>query len=200
MECQNLEYQIGYKRIFKKIGFQIRRKEFWLLLGENGAGKSTLLKILYHGSNPAFHFPEKLQMSYVGHSLGLYSSLSLKENLEYFGMIAESGQMEKIPEWLEIFGLKKRYLDPVHTFSEGMKKKSAIIRSLLTGSDLWLLDEPFNGLDKASGEELKKILTNYTGSIVIATHAPEDLRAFMTGEMKIQNGIMEMERYVESAS
>jgi len=199
VKCQNLDYQIGYKRIFKNLSFEIQEKEFWLLLGDNGSGKSTLLKLLYHGTHSAFYFPKKIQMSYVGHSLGLYSSLSLKENLEYFGTISHSKNIEKIPQWLETFRLKKRYLDPIHTFSEGMKKKSAIIRSLLINSELWLLDEPFNGLDQASVEELKKLLINFSGSILLATHNPEKFLSLATGEMKFENGNLLVRRYVESS-
>jgi heme exporter protein A len=198
VKCLDLDFTIGYKRIFKKLNFQLRESESRLLLGENGAGKSTLLKLIYHGTHIGFQFPRPIRMSYVGHSLGLYSSLSLKENLLYFAKIAKSTHLDKLEHWLDLFELKKRFLDPVHTFSEGMKKKSSLIRSLLTGGELWLLDEPFNGLDSKSSEHLKDIIKNFQGSILLATHDPLSVQGLVQGEWKLTEGKILVRDYVDS--
>ncbi|MCX7999346.1 MAG: ABC transporter ATP-binding protein [Leptospiraceae bacterium] len=186
IECRKLNYSIGYKQIFKDLSLCIYENDFSLLLGENGAGKSTLLKLIF-ARHKDFFFQKDLSISYLGHSPGLYTSLTLKENLEFFSKLAGVQNPLQVQHYLEIFNLKKNYLDPIHTFSEGMKKKSSIIRSLLFNPELWLLDEPFNGLDQKSSLVLKQILKEFKGSIVLVTHKPEDVKEFAHNVYEIQN-------------
>lgn len=54
---------------------------------------------------------------------------------------------------------------PVSTLSGGMKRRTAILRALLTRSDLLLMDEPFTGLDEGTKDEVIKFLRNTTGSV-----------------------------------
>lgn len=181
-----MNYSIGYKQIFKNLSFSIYENNFSLLLGENGAGKSTLLKLIF-ARHKGFQFKKNFSISYLGHSLGLYTSLTLKENLEFFSKLARFENPSRLQHYLEIFSLKKNYLDPVHTFSEGMKKKSSIIRSLLFQPELWLLDEPFNGLDQSSSLILKQILKEFSGTILLVTHKPEDVKDLAHNLYQIQN-------------
>ncbi len=195
--CENLNYTIGYKRIFRDLSFTLESKELWILTGENGAGKSTLLKLLYENRDSAFRsqFPAHSMFSYLGHEMGLYSSLSLKENLDFYKSILPTRiSDEKIQSLLEMFRLHKRVMDPVHTFSEGMKKKSGIIRALLPNAPILLLDEPFNGLDQAAISVLQNLLKDYStqNSILVATHDPSLLNHFSTGELHLKNYQMEI--------
>lgn len=176
LTCKELTYSMGYKQIFKKLSFSIQPKERILLTGENGSGKSTLLKLLFSSPNrKEFQWnPSPISISYLGHEIGLYSSLSLRQNLDYFGSIYPN-RMEKDfeMELLESFGLKKRVNDPVSTFSEGMKRKAGLIRALLAGAELLLLDEPLNGLDANSLPILEKHLETVYGrgsAVVLVTH------------------------------
>ena len=50
---------------------------------------------------------------------------------------------------------------PVSTLSGGMKRRTAILRALLTRSDLLLMDEPFTGLDEGTKDEVIKFLKEY---------------------------------------
>lgn len=186
IECQNLDYSIGYKQIFKNLSFYVYESTFSLLLGENGVGKSTLLKLLF-SKYKGFQFKKSFSISYLGHSLGLYTSLTLKENLDFFSKLANFHNSEKIQYYLDIFNLKKNYLDPIHTFSEGMKKKSSIIRSILFQPEVWLLDEPFNGLDQKSSIVFKQILKEFSGTVILVTHKPEDVKELTNNIYEIQN-------------
>jgi heme exporter protein A len=199
--CENLNYTIGYKRIFRDLSFTLKSQELWILTGENGAGKSTLLKLLYENRNLAFRspFPANSLFSYLGHEMGMYSSLSLKENLDFYKSILPTRiTNDKIQFLLEEFQLHKRIMDPIHTFSEGMKKKSGIIRALLPNAPILLLDEPFNGLDQTAISALQNILKEYKSqnSIIVATHDPSLLNHFSTGELQLKNYQMEIHRNV----
>lgn len=66
---------------------------------------------------------------------------------------------------------------PVSTLSGGMKRRTAILRALLTRSDLLLMDEPFTGLDEGTKDEVIKFLKEYRQDrfLLISTHQKEDV-------------------------
>jgi heme exporter protein A len=194
LTCKGISYTIGYKNLFRNLTFTLFKGEVVLLSGENGSGKTTLLKLIFkeHRSdkfiwNGSFKFP----VSYLGHEPGIYTSLSLQENLDYFAGIT-AGSISHLLPLLEEFKLHKRLLDPVNTFSEGMKRKAGILRALLPNSPLLLLDEPFNGLDKNSVEVLKRILIDYSKdkTVLLATHDPDVIKSIFKREFHLSEGGM----------
>lgn len=186
--CKDLSYSIGKKRILKQVSFSLFRGEFALLRGDNGAGKTTLLRAIlnheHHKDCFSFYTSEENlqsassrspQISYLGHELGLYTSLGLEENLRYFLSIARMEYpAEKVETLLKSFKLWSRRFDPVFTFSRGMKQKAALVRALLTGGDLILLDEPFTALDRSGLETAVRLLEEYSqnSAVLMVTHDP----------------------------
>ncbi|TGN18382.1 ABC transporter ATP-binding protein [Leptospira idonii] len=182
LECKSLTISVGYKTIFRDLSFSFPETGMVLIQGENGAGKSTLLKEIYHrsSSHPAWVWPKgKKSLSYLGHDLGLYSSLTLTENLDYFLSLGKRTlPQDELDFWLSRFGLEKRRREPLHTFSRGMKQKAALIRSFLVSPNIVLLDEPYTGLDVASIRLLTDILNEEKSKrlIIIVLHEiPEKL-------------------------
>lgn len=195
--CKNLSYNIGYKKIFKNVSFELFASDFTLLTGENGSGKTSLLKLILHSfRKKEFHWETGLSnnqnlLSYLGHENGLYSSLSLKENLIFFNRILKFPMPEtQVSELVERFQLTKRLEDPVSTFSEGMKKKSGIIRTLLARPVLLLLDEPLNGLDTNSTEGFLKLLhTDFAStSILLVAHEIDRISPFVKRRLHLYKG------------
>ena len=199
LSCKNLSYTIGYKKIFKNISFEIFASDFTLLTGENGSGKTSLLKLILQSSRKKeFSWEENLLadkeqnlISYLGHENGLYSSLSLRENLTFFNRILKHPMPEsRMNTLLDLFHLTKRLEDPVYTFSEGMKKKSGIIRALLARPALLLLDEPLNGLDVESTQAFLKVLnTEFADtSILLVAHEIDKISPFVKRRLHIYKG------------
>ncbi len=165
-----------------------------ILSGENGTGKSTLLKSIFQsGEKKEFLWSAKqkeVRLSYLGHEVGLYSSLSLMDNLNYFsGILNHPINKDNLNKLIKNFGLEKRLYDPIHTFSEGMKRKSGILRALLVDPELLLLDEPFNGLDARSTEifldEIREIKKNTT--ILIVSHDVDRLLKIIDRHLSLEN-------------
>jgi heme exporter protein A len=194
VSIQNLSIYIGLKPIFKNISFQLFKRETVILSGENGTGKSTLLKSIFQsGEKKEFLWSAKqkeVRLSYLGHEVGLYSSLSLMDNLNYFsGILNHPINKDNLNKLIKNFGLEKRLYDPIHTFSEGMKRKSGILRALLVDPELLLLDEPFNGLDARSTEifldEIREIKKNTT--ILIVSHDVDRLLKIIDRHLSLEN-------------
>ena len=196
LSCKNLSYTIGYKKIFKNISFEIFSSEFTLLTGENGSGKTSLLKLILQSSKKKeFHWNVKSDssnlLSYLGHENGLYSSLSLRENLVFFNRILKNPMPEtQVADLVEKFQLTKRLEDPVSTFSEGMKKKSGIIRALLARPVLLLLDEPLNGLDTNSVQVFLKMLQSDFAdtSVLLVAHEIDKISPYVKRRLHLYKG------------
>ncbi|PJZ64334.1 ABC transporter ATP-binding protein [Leptospira wolffii] len=179
LECSGLSYSIGRKSVLKNVSFAVFPGEVLLVRGLNGSGKTTLLKAILHHDRykDKIRFPENSspRVSYLGHELGLYTTLSLEENLEYFRGIAGNCRSEdQVNSWLKDFRLWQRRKDPVSSFSRGMKQKAALVRALLPNVDLYLLDEPLTALDTEGEENAKKVLESVVrdSALVMVTHDP----------------------------
>ncbi len=111
----------------------------------------------------------------MGHELGLYTTLSLEENLEYFrGIAGDCRPEEQIVSWLKDFRLWQRRKDPISSFSRGMKQKAALVRALLPNVDLYLLDEPLTALDTEGASKAQIVLESVLqdSALILVTHDP----------------------------
>ena len=157
------------------------------LLGPNGAGKSTLLSIVStllaptsgdvrYGKKTAREIGGALRsrLGLLAHDLHLYPELTAEENLTFFGELYGLANVPaRVATALGHAGFSDRAQDSLSGFSRGMRQRLALERALLHEPRLLLLDEPFTGLDDASGraliERLRALKT--AGCIVLlATH------------------------------
>jgi heme exporter protein A len=158
-----------------------------VLLGPNGAGKSTLLRLLSTLVLPSAGTLSLLgqdaargdriallrRLGVVSHQTFLYDHLTALENLVLYARLYDVGApASAAAAALEEAGLSGRAADQVRTFSRGMQQRLAIARALLHNPDIVLLDEPFTGLDRASGDALEARLRAERGrrTCVLSTH------------------------------
>ncbi|MFN7130946.1 MAG: ABC transporter ATP-binding protein, partial [Myxococcales bacterium] len=127
----------------------------------NGSGKSTLLKVLagalrpdrgqvrVAGDDVATRLDAvRRRVALLGHSSFTYDSLSARENLDIVARyVGTPDRQAAIGALLEQVGLAHRALDPVASFSAGMRKRLALARVLLQQPEVALLDEPYGELD-----------------------------------------------------
>ncbi|EMG10635.1 AAA domain protein [Leptospira interrogans serovar Icterohaemorrhagiae str. Verdun HP] len=94
---------------------------------------------------------------------------------------------------LRAFQLWTRRLDPIFTFSRGMKQKAALVRTLLTGGDLILLDEPFTALDRSGLETAIRLLNEYSqnSAVLMVTHDPGISFGRRTVSLTLKEGNLE---------
>jgi heme exporter protein A len=187
LRVNDVSRHFGRRRAVSHVSFEAPRHSIIGLLGPNGAGKSTILAMLAtllrptsgsirYGSEAASGSGAALRGSIgaLGHDLFLYPELTARENLEFFaGLYAVADRKAAATIALERGGLIDRADDPVSAFSRGMRQRLALERALIHNPQLLLLDEPFTGLDDASGSALLTRLRSLRGSggiVVIATH------------------------------
>lgn len=181
----------GYVNIpvLKNISFQVDDGELVGLIGLNGAGKSTTINEIiglltpYEGkisidgltlSDQEEAYRKKI--GFIPETPSLYEELTLKEHLETIAMaydIEQEEALSRAQELLELFRLEDK-LDwfPSH-FSKGMKQKVMIICAFIVNPSLFIVDEPFLGLDPVAIADLTKLLAAEKAkgkSILMSTH------------------------------
>ncbi len=161
----NLSFAYNDNFILKKVNQEFNSDKINILKGKNGSGKTTLLKIMATFLNPTFgdilydnqdfkKFKKHNRnlILYITHNPMLYPELTLKENINFFKSIYGGKTPENL---INSFNLNN-YLDiPIKDFSRGMKQKASLIISFIKDARIYLLDEPFSGLDKESQNILK---------------------------------------------
>jgi ABC-2 type transport system ATP-binding protein len=156
------------------VSFIARPGEITGYLGPNGSGKSTTMKmitglismttgeILFDGA-PIHRdlIAYKQRLGYVPEEPHLYGHLS---GLEYLTMVSqlrnlpEKPAADRVDGLLRLFSLHGDRHSPISSYSKGMRQKVLLSAALLHNPDLILLDEPFSGLDVATGLVLRSLI------------------------------------------
>jgi heme exporter protein A len=163
----------------------VERGEVVLLRGANGAGKSTLLRVVATALSPTYGGGAVLGFDLVGerdqirrrtdlltHRTRLYEQLTAAENLR-FACALHDVDPGLVPAALERVGLAGVADERVGGFSQGMRQRVAIARTMLRRAELLLLDEPYAGLDGHAREVVDQavLLARDAGrTVVLATH------------------------------
>lgn len=187
-----------FKEALDQIDWKVEKGEVWAIMGTNGSGKSLLLKVL-QGEVPCFkgqvNIQETLLEKTEAVSLELQKSLIIREEKldesEYMDGKADPGTsaraflyvskgMECLFEALVLKLKMQSILDRgIKYLSTGEIRKVMICKALLKQPELLLLDEPFDGLDYRSRDELKllldKLLADKKMSALMIVNRKEEL-------------------------
>jgi len=154
--------------LYSDVSFTIRRGERVFLLGANGCGKTTLLKQLMREGD-GVRFGTSVSVSYFDQTQSdlTDSNTALEEIQNKFPNRTESELRGALAAFLfkgdDVF--KK-----VGSLSGGERARLAILKIMLSGSNLLLLDEPTNHLDVYSRQALESALEAYGGTMLIVSH------------------------------
>ena len=173
---QNISAGFEGKTVLDSVNLRFKAGEINFIEGPSGSGKTTLLNIiagfLSPDSGTVTGIPGKI--SYMFQEDRLCEDFSALSNVKLVKNKSKA-EAENLLRALGITELKK----PVRTFSGGMKRRVALARTLIAEAELFLLDEPFKGLDseirKAAINQLLKCTAGKT--VIIVTHDPEEIEA-----------------------
>lgn len=155
-----------------RINLTIFPGNLYLFVGENGSGKSTTMKlisqVIFHTSQDGKIQNDFHRMIYLPDKRSYPKLLTVETYLKYYLNFAY--QKNRINEWMKKYHLPNK---KIGNLSKGMLQKLGILQTILSEGDLYLLDEPTDGLDALSiqivKEDLKEMLINGK-TIIISTH------------------------------
>ena len=181
--------------IIHEIELDLYRDEILTIIGPNGAGKSTLLKAIvgalpfergrrsFQGEDVSgWSTPRMIEagIGYVPQVDNVFTSLSIRENLEMGGYMRRSGLQERIDEVLAMFpDLEHRPGERASRLSGGQRQMLAMARALMLDPVMLCLDEPTAALAPATRGELfariYKIHMSGVGILMVEQNATEAL-------------------------
>ena len=184
---ENLFFFRHHRPLLWSVNFSLNQGDILYLKGDNGVGKTTLLKILagllkadsarfYMNDDDItknYHYLIKGNIAYIGHENALSPSLSGIEHLQFWNKFYNchysDDELENIADKLKLLPILK---GAVQCYSSGQKRKMALLRLLFVSAKIWLLDEPFVGLDEKSVKIIKKMLGDHLkeGAIIFTDH------------------------------
>jgi len=184
LEWSNLSLWRGDRCLQSNLSGSLASGQALTLRGPNGCGKTTLLRSLCGLSLPEtgeIRWQGELlsrvrtdyyaHMAYSGHSNGLKSDLSTRENLSF---AARLGKRERDhAELLLGLNLQDCADIPVRSLSAGQRRRASLAAVLASGTELWVLDEPYTNLDRAGCEWLGQRLNAHIsngGLLLLAAH------------------------------
>lgn len=191
IEARNIIRKFDDKEVLHGISLNISRSEIFGLLGPSGSGKTTFVKIITgideatSGQIEVLGTPmPKLEMmnriGYMAQSDAMYTELTAKENLEFFGSLFGlrgkklKMQMQKVMELVNLTDYFKR---SVGTFSGGMKRRLSLAIALMHEPEVLILDEPTVGIDpvlrKSIWDEFDNLSKKGT-TILVTTHVMDE--------------------------
>lgn len=175
------------------ISFEVKKGEYFMILGPSGAGKTLLLeviagiftpdrgRILMEGVDITHHPPERRGMAYIPQNYALFPHLTVFDNIAY-GLRLRKVPKEKIEERVKelagILGISHLLHRKPKTLSGGEAQRVAIGRALILNPKILLLDEPFANLDARSRAGLMREMKRWRRELEITalhvTHSFEE--------------------------
>ena len=203
IHIENLNFMAGNRYLLKKIDWDIKQHENWLLFGLNGCGKTTLLSVIAGYGNYTSGTVEVLDMAYsedttqqIRSKIGFVSSSFFTKYFKYetvlhvvlSGLTGTLGVNFKISNqdviraknFLIELGVEDKANQPFQELSKGEQQKVLIARALVANPEILILDEPSTGLDLYARDKMLRFIkkiANEDITIIYVTHYLEEVVA-----------------------
>jgi len=191
IDLQHIAKQFGSQTVLKDVNLTVNAGEIVGLIGPSGAGKSTVIKVTLGmevangGSAKVFNtqLPDRQLLSKIGYMAqtdALYTSLSGRENLKFYGQmkgIDKQKLQDEILHASKVVDLTDALDRRVAGYSGGMMRRLSLAIALLGEPDLLILDEPTVGIDPALRRQIWAELARVRDagrSILITTHVMDE--------------------------
>ena len=194
LEIDRLGVAYGGQTVLDGLSLALPRGEIACLLGPSGCGKTTVLRaiagfarvgagvIRVNGvevSTPSHHTPpEQRGLGMVFQDYALFPHLDVAGNVAFgLSSLAPAERRARVQEMLDLVGLSELASRFPHQLSGGQQQRVAIARAVVSDPKLLLCDEPTGDLDRATADEILKMLSllnaEFGKTIVMVTHDPE---------------------------
>lgn len=190
LEIENLTYRKNLKIILKDINLNLKHGKIVALLGENGAGKTTLMRIIA-GINKNFRgmvaidgvqsvADRKRVISFSDSLSGFKESTKVAKIINFYEYLYDDFDKDKFKQLQKFMRLNEDLR--LSEMSKGMREKLIIALTFSRQAELYLLDEPFSGIDAMAR---KKIISSIIlwkaddATILISDHFVNEIASML---------------------
>lgn len=181
ININNINISFDKRELYKDFSINIKESSINFIMGESGVGKTTLIKyikneLLLKGNKLSVTFQESRLIPWKN----IYKNLELVIKDKY----NKDERRKLIKEILDIMNLKDIESLFPNELSGGMKQRVSIARAVLYNGDIFIMDEPFKGLDKDNKENIIRYLKAYfkenNKTVIIISHDINEVKEFVS--------------------
>ena len=209
LESRKVVKRYMSKTAVNGVSFNVEPGKIYALLGPNGSGKTTWMKmvaglikptsgeILFHGNSIGIE--SKKRIAYMSTEPFFYNYMTVKDVGKYYADFFEDFSMGRYEELIARMDLNMS--DKAKNLSSGMAAKLKIAATLARKAEIYLLDEPLNGIDIIARDHIIKTIlesAEENTTIVISSHLVDELEKIIDNAVFIKNGNLVLEGEAES--
>ncbi len=203
IQVEHVSRRFGTFRAVDDISFDIQTGEIVGLLGPNGAGKTTTMRMITGFLEPSdgsikidgqnvvdYPVETKAKIGYMPESAPLYGEMIVEDYLSYVAQMNGCDPSTRIPELVEICGLKEVMHKSISELSRGNKQRVGLAHALMGNPEILILDEPTSGLDPNQVSEVRSLIKKIgeTRTVIISTHILSEVEMLCSRVIIISKG------------
>ncbi len=174
LAIKGLACRRGGRLLFTGLDLDLAAGQSALIAGPNGIGKSSPLRIVSGLLVPFAGTVDATGAIALTDEAAALDRETLRAALGFWAKL-DGANPGRIDEALADLGIAHLADIPVRILSTGQRKRAALARTIVSGADIWLLDEPANGLDAVSAQALVQVVERHRaagGIVLAASHMP----------------------------
>ncbi len=210
ISASSLSKRYGRSLAVQDLNFEIANGEIVGFLGPNGAGKTTTLRMLAGLIRPTEGHcrvlgepvpgPTLLKVGTMIEEPSFYPYLSGRANLKHAALLHGGVSMRRVDEVLAFVRMEKAAGKKVKAYSQGMRQRLGLARSLLWQPRVLLLDEPTNGLDPSGIAEVWESLRSVAATgvtVLVSSHILSEIEKLVERILAIDKGVLRFDGPLE---
>lgn len=188
--AEHVEKSFGKDKVLTDVNLKICPGQIYGIVGNNGSGKTVLMKCICGFLQPdqgqifvngkqvgkECDFPDDLGV--MIETPGFLPNATGYQNLKILASLKARIGKQEIMDSIRRVGLDPELKKPVAKYSLGMRQRLGIAQAIMENPQTLVLDEPFNGLDKAGVREMRNLLKELRmqdKTILLASHNAQDI-------------------------
>jgi len=199
VEANKLGKKYMRRWALRDVDLVLERGRIYALLGPNGSGKTTFMKMVaglikptsgtVTFNNGPIGVESKKRVAYMSTEPFFYAYMTVKDVGKYFADFFEDFSVEKYEELISRMDLHME--DKAKELSSGQAAKLKIAATMARDAQLYMLDEPLNGIDIIAREQILKAIVEVAGedkTLVISSHLVDELEAIVDSVVFLKQG------------
>ena len=199
LESKDLTKKVGAKTAVDGVSVTMESGHIYAMLGPNGSGKTTWMKMAAGLIKPTsgevtfagkpVGIESRKEVAYMSTEPYFYAWMSIRDAGKYYEDFFEDFSMERFLNLLHRMELNEK--DKIRTLSSGMVAKMKIALTLARDAKVYMLDEPFNGIDLLARDEIRGAILEAAVPeklLLLSSHLVEEMEAIADRAMFIRQG------------